>query len=121
MKRTVIHIYQHDLPVRNGPYTMANAQFWALDTTLVKLVTDTGECGWGETCPVGPTYAEAHAGGARAALIEMAPELIGAEVLPLTIQRHMAGLLNGHNYAKAAIDIAVHDALGKSTGLSVAA
>jgi len=120
MKITDIYIYQHDLPVRNGPYTMANAQVWSLDTTLVKLVTDSGEIGWGETCPVGPTYAEAHAGGARAALIEMAPGLIGAEVLPLTIQHHMAALLNGHHYAKAAIDIAVHDALGKSVGLSVA-
>ncbi|MDC0913657.1 mandelate racemase/muconate lactonizing enzyme family protein, partial [Paracoccaceae bacterium] len=86
---------------------------------LVRIETDTGATGWGETCPVGPTYAEAHASGARAALIEMAPGLIGTEVLPLAVQRKMAGLLNGHNYAKAAVDIAVHDALGKATGLSV--
>ena len=99
---------------------MANAEVWTLDTTLVKITTDTGVVGWGETCPVGPTYAEAHAGGARAALIEMAPGLIGTEVLPLTVQRKMTSLLNGHNYAKAAIDIATHDALGKYTGLPVA-
>jgi L-alanine-DL-glutamate epimerase-like enolase superfamily enzyme len=116
-----IHIYQHDLPVKNGPYTMANAEVWSLDSTLVKIITDSGVVGWGETCPVGPTYAEAHAKGARAALIEMAPGLIGTELLPLTIQRKMTDLLNGHNYAKAAIDIAVHDALGKAWGLSVSA
>ena len=52
MKITEIHIYAHDLPVRNGPYVMANAKVWALDTTLVKIVTDTGLVGWGETCPV---------------------------------------------------------------------
>jgi len=121
MKIKTIDIYQHDLPVKNGPYTMANAEVWALDSTLVKIVTDSGVIGWGETCPVGPTYAEAHANGARAALQEMAPGLIGTEVLPLTVQRKMASLLNGHNYAKAAIDIAVHDALGKATGLSVSA
>lgn len=115
-----IHIYQHDLPVKNGPYTMANAEVWALDTTLVKLVADNGLIGWGETCPVGPTYAEAHAKGARAALIEMAPNLIGTEVFPLTMHRKMNSLLNGHNYAKAAIDIATYDLLGKSTGLRVA-
>jgi L-alanine-DL-glutamate epimerase-like enolase superfamily enzyme len=114
-----LDIYQYDLPVKNGPYTMANAEIWAVDTTLVKIVTDTGATGWGETCPVGPTYAEAHASGARAALIEIASGLIGTEVLPLAVQRKMAGLLNGHNYAKAAVDIAVHDALGKATGLSV--
>ena len=119
MRIKQLDIYQYDLPVKNGPYTMANAEVWALDTTLVRIVTDTGATGWGETCPVGPTYAEAHASGARAALIEIASGLIGTEVLPLAVQRKMAGLLNGHNYAKAAIDIAVHDALGKATGLSV--
>nr|WP_174819169.1 mandelate racemase/muconate lactonizing enzyme family protein [Ruegeria atlantica] len=107
------------MPVRNGPYTMARAQVWSLDTTLVKLVADNGLIGWGETCPVGPTYAEAHATGARAALALMAPDLIGAELLPVTLHRHMDSLLNGHNYAKAAIDIAVHDLLGKRYGVSV--
>jgi L-alanine-DL-glutamate epimerase-like enolase superfamily enzyme len=119
MKITEIHIYQHDLPVKNGPYTMANAEVWELDTTLVQIVTDTGVIGWGETCPIGPTYAEAFAEGARAALGQMASGLIGTEVLPLTVHRRMASLLNGHAYAKAAIDIAVHDALGKSIGQSV--
>ncbi len=120
MKIKEIHIYQHDLPVKGGPYVMASGAVAALDTTLVKIVTDGGVTGWGETCPVGPVYAEAHAGGARAALAAMAPGLIGTALSPLTVQRKMATLLNGHNYAKAAIDIAVHDALGKSVGLSVA-
>lgn len=120
MKIAEIHIFKHDLPVKNGPYTMANAEVWALDTTLVKLVSDTGIVGWGETCPVGPTYAEAHAKGARAALAEMASGLLGTEALPLTVRRRMNGLLAGHNYAKAAVDIATHDLLGKATGLNVA-
>ncbi|WP_264214066.1 mandelate racemase/muconate lactonizing enzyme family protein [Leisingera thetidis] len=119
MKIAEIHIYQHDLPVKNGPYTMANAEVWALDTTLVKLVADNGLTGWGETCPVGPTYADSHAGGARAALMTMAEGLIGAEVAPVTLHRRMDGLLNGHNYAKAAIDIAAHDLLGRHLGVSV--
>lgn len=120
MKLKEIHIFAHDLPVKNGPYTMANAEVWALDTTIVKLVADNGLVGWGETCPVGPTYAESHAEGARAALSAMAQGLIGAEVQPLTLLRRMDGLLNGHTYAKAAIDIAVHDLLGKHLGVSVA-
>ncbi|WP_170409994.1 mandelate racemase/muconate lactonizing enzyme family protein [Ruegeria atlantica] len=119
MKITEIHIYSHDLPVKNGPYTMANAEVWALDSTLVKLVADNGLVGWGETCPVGPTYAEAHAAGARAALAQMANGLLGAEVSLLGLHRRMDGHLNGHNYAKAAIDIAAHDLLGKHFGVSV--
>ncbi len=120
MKIAEIHIYSHELPVKNGPYTMANAEVWALDTTLVKLVAENGLVGWGETCPVGPTYAEAHAAGARAALATMAPGLIGAEVLPVPLHRRMDVVLNGHNYAKAAVDIAAHDLLGKALGVSVA-
>ncbi len=120
MKIREIHIYAHDLPVKNGPYTMANAEVWALDTTLVKLVDDSGTVGWGETCPVGPTYAEAHAGGARAALAEMANGLIGADLWPVSLHRNMNSLLNGHNYAKAAIDIAAHDLIGKKLGVNVA-
>ena len=120
MKIAEVHIYQHDLPVKNGPYKMANAQVYALDTTLVRMVSETGLEGWGETCPVGPTYAESHAGGARAALSHLAPALIGVEVAPIPVRRAMDGVLNGHNYAKAALDIATYDLLGKSTGLRVA-
>ena len=94
MKIREIHIYQHNLPVRNGPYTMANAEVWALDSTLVKLVADNGLIGWGETCPVGPTYAQSHALGARAALSEMAPGMIGTEITGIrTLHRKMDALI----------------------------
>lgn len=119
MKISSLTIYQYDLPVKNGPYTMSYGEIDALDTTLVKLVADDGSVGWGETCPLGPLYAEAHAEGARAALAQIAPGLIGTELLPLTVHRRMDQLLNGHAYAKAAVDIAVHDALAKSLGLRV--
>lgn len=120
MKIAQLHIYKYDLPVKNGPYTMSYGEISSLDTTLVKLVSDTGIVGWGETCPLGPIYAEAHAKGARASLSEMAPGLIGTDILPLSVHRQMDRLLHGHNYVKAAVDIAVHDALSRSLGLRVA-
>ncbi|MEB8388730.1 mandelate racemase/muconate lactonizing enzyme family protein [Rhodobacteraceae bacterium KMM 6894] len=119
MKISEIHIYQHELPVKNGPYRMASATVWSLTTTLVKLVAEDGSIGWGETCPVGPTYAEAHSAGALAALTVMAPGLIGGDVLPVPLHARMDALLFGHNYAKAAIDIAAHDLLGRRLGVSV--
>lgn len=120
MKITELHIYAHELPVRNGPYRMAMTEVWTLPTTLVKLVSDSGHVGWGETCPVGSTYAEMHVAGARAALGAMAQGLIGCEVTPLALHQRMESLLNGHSYAKAAIDIAAHDLLGRALGVSVA-
>ncbi|SAK90431.1 muconate and chloromuconate cycloisomerase [Caballeronia hypogeia] len=119
MKIKSIHLYQYELPVLNGPYRMAKADVYSLTTTLVKLVADNGLFGWGETCPVGPTYAESHPAGALAALSAMAPGLIGADVLPMPLHDRMEGLLNGHSYAKAAVDIAMHDLLGKHYGVSV--
>jgi 4-hydroxyproline betaine 2-epimerase len=121
MKIAQIHVYAHGLPVKNGPYAMSNGAVWALDTTLVRLVADNGLTGWGETCPVGPTYQPQHALGARAALAEMAPGLLGANPLqPLALRRLMDSRLDGHRYAKAAIDIAAHDLMGKHYGLRVA-
>lgn len=119
MRIAEIHIYRHELPVQDGPYRMANTEAWSLTTTLVKIVADNGLTGWGETCPVGPTYAEAHADGAMAALKLMAPGLIGAPLLPLQLHRAMDGLLHAHNYAKAAIDIAAHDLIRKRLGVPV--
>lgn len=116
-----IHVYTHPLPVKDGPYVMASATVWSLETTLVKLVADNGLTGWGETCPVGPVYQPHHARGAQAALAEMAPGLLGANPLqPLALRRRMDALLNGHRYAKAAIDIAAYDLMGKHFGVRVA-
>ncbi|EYD77278.1 L-alanine-DL-glutamate epimerase [Rubellimicrobium mesophilum DSM 19309] len=121
MRITEIHVFAVPLPVKDGPYRMASGEVWALDSTIVKVVCDDGLVGWGETCPVGPTYQPQHAAGARAALAEMAPGLIGADPLqPLALRRRMDGLLNGHRYAKAAIDIAAHDLMGRHYGARVA-
>ena len=121
MKIQRITVFQHDLPVKGGAYRMANASVTHLDSTIVRVESDCGTVGWGETCPVGPTYAPSHAEGARAALTEMAPHLIGTDLdKPVLLNRKMDSLLNGHRYAKAAIDIAAYDAIGKKTGRSVA-
>ncbi|MEM1078892.1 MAG: mandelate racemase/muconate lactonizing enzyme family protein [Pseudomonadota bacterium] len=118
MKIREIHMFSHDLPVRNGPYRMASGDVHAVTTTLVKLVGADGTVGWGETCPMVPTYAEAHRAGARAALELLAPALVGTPAWPLSLHNRMDNLLCGHAYAKAAIDIAAHDLIGKTLGLS---
>lgn len=121
MKISEIHVYSHNMPVKNGPYNIASSKVYSLDTTLVKIVADNGLFGWGETCPVGPTYQPHHSKGAVAALEEIAQGLIGTDLLqPVVLRRKMDGLLNGHGYAKAAIDIAAYDLMGKHFGVRVA-
>ena len=100
-----IHVYQMDLPLGGKLYRMSDGTHTTMDSTIVEIVSDTGISGWGETCPVGPTYQPQHALGARAALNEMSPNLIGRPVTgPLAMRRSLDELLNGHNYAKAATD-----------------
>jgi L-alanine-DL-glutamate epimerase-like enolase superfamily enzyme len=113
-----IHIYQKDLPVVDGPYTMSTMTLNSLDTTIIKIVSDTGVIGWGEVVPLGPLYQPQHAAGARAAIAEMAPALIGQNCLsPLLLRRLMDELLNGHSYPKAGIEIAQMDLMAKHFGL----
>lgn len=120
MRIKEIHIYTKHLPIMDGPYTMSRITLHELDTTLVKIVTDTDLFGWGEVCPIGSVYQPQHALGAQAAIRQMAPALIGENPLtPLLLRRYMDGLLNGHNYAKAAIDIAVMDLMGKHYGVRI--
>ena len=120
MKISEIHVYQVELPVLNGPYKMSHSSVWSLTSTLVKIVADNGQFGWGETCPVGSTYNASYSADAAGALGEMAQGLIGTPLHPVPLHRRMDELLAGHPYAKAAIDIAAHDALGKHLGLRVA-
>src|SRR4051812_9982561 len=99
MRIAEIHLYRIDLPLSGTVYRMSEGAYTALDSTVVEFVSDTGISGWGETCPVGTTYAPAHAAGARAAITQMAPGLIGRSVTgPLEMRRTLHSLLNGHNY-----------------------
>ena len=121
MRITEIAIYQLDLPFLNGPYRMSCGEFKVVDSTLVRIKTDTGVVGWGETCPIGPVYQPHHAKGARAALMEMAPGLIGEDPTKIVkLHRRMNALLSGHQYAKGAIDIAAHDITARHFGVRVA-
>ena len=120
MRITEIRVYSKSVPVVDGSYKMSTSAVKDLDSTIVEIVTDAKLSGWGETCPIGPVYQPQHMLGARAAIAEMALKLIGLELTSIgALWRRMDGSLNGHNYAKAALDIAAYDLLGKKLGVPV--
>ena len=91
-----------------------------LASTVVRVTTDDGIEGFGEVCPLGPAYLPAHAAGARAALQELAPAVLGLDAGNLAaVNAAMDGALMGHGYAKSAIDIACWDVLGRTVGRPV--
>jgi hypothetical protein len=51
MKIREIHVYAHDLPVKNPPRVMSSGTVWSLDTTLVRIVAEDGTEGWARPAP----------------------------------------------------------------------
>ena len=121
MKITQIKAYQVDLPLKEGRYNWSNDNFIKVfDSTVVEIVTDEGLTGFAECCPLGSAYLPSFARGVRAGLQELAPHLIGMDPLNIgAINRTMDAALRGHPYAKAPVDIACWDILGKATGQPV--
>ncbi|MBN3561603.1 mandelate racemase/muconate lactonizing enzyme family protein [Aliamphritea spongicola] len=121
MKIARIDVFQQDLPYSGGVYRLSGGrEYHSFDATFVRITTDTGLEGWGESTPFGATYIAAHALGVRAGIAEMAPQLIGLD--PRHVDRvndAMDGALVGHNHAKTAIDVACWDIFGKATGMPV--
>ncbi|MEM8645872.1 MAG: cis-3-hydroxy-L-proline dehydratase [Pseudomonadota bacterium] len=120
MKITRISVYQADLPMKEGSYSWSTQSFSAFDSTVVAIETDEGIIGYGETCPLGPSYLAAYPEGARTGIATIAPDLIGEDPTQLDrINDRLDLLLKGHPYVKSAIDMACWDILGKVTGLPV--
>jgi muconate cycloisomerase len=94
---------------------------------IIELLTDDDISGWGEA-PAGGTW-----GGAHMRYYGETPEtvkhiiedhlreaVVGCDPLDIAvIHQRMDAVIKGHPYAKAAIDIACHDAAGKGLGVSV--
>jgi len=119
MKISKIAVWHLNLPL-SKPYWLSGGRlkFEKLDSTIVRIDSDEGLHGWGESCPWGETYLPAFGGGARAAIELLAPTLLGENPVQIEkLNRLMDVNLPGHLYAKSAIDMACWDIIGKKAGL----
>lgn len=118
MRIARIDVYGYDLSYVHGRYVMSGGRvIETLPSTVVRVTTEDGVEGFGEVCPLGPAYLPAFGMGARAALMELCPPLIGVDAGNLgAVNASMDRALMGHGYAKSAIDTACWDALGRSVG-----
>lgn len=121
MKISQIELFQVDLPYSGGVYVLSGGRtYTTFDASIVRITSDDGTQGWGESTPFGSTYVAAHALGTRAGIAEIAPHLLGRD--PRQVDRIgdvMDAALVGHNHAKAALDVACWDLFGKALGLPV--
>ncbi len=113
-----VSVFGYDLTYAHGDYVMSAGRVVnVLPSTVVRIATRGGVEGFGETCPLGRTYLPGFGEGARAALRELAPALIGVDAANLAaVNQAMDATLRGHEYAKSAIDVACWDILGPGRG-----
>jgi len=121
MRIRAIHVYSLDLPLAGAGYTFAKGKkLTTVDTTVVRVDTDEGSSGSGETCPIGRTYLPSYPEGIRTGIGVLSAHLIGQDPARIgAINETMDKRLEGHAYVKSAIDVACHDILGRSSGLPV--
>ena len=122
MKIVSITAYAQWQPFVDGTYTCSGGRSAAgFDSTIVRIDTDAGVTGWGEYAPLGSFYDPAFVGGAREGLRLLAPLLIGVNPCATgALNRLMDLHLNGHPYAKSALDMACNDIAAKAAGQPLA-
>ncbi|WP_210364054.1 dipeptide epimerase [Bacillus sp. REN3] len=119
MKITAVHLYAIRLPL-NKPFIVSYETYHDMPSVIVKIETDEGISGYGEGVADEHVTGETWEGTFHIIRNTLAPALIGKN--PLEIERihdEMDGLLYGSPTAKAAIDIACFDILGKKVGQPV--
>lgn len=110
MKVEVLHI-----PLKK-PFRIAFAVQDHAENVLVKLTTDEGLWGIGEAAPFEPVTGET-AATVQEALRLFRPGLLGRDACDLEgAHRMMDRVLAGNTAAKAAVDVALYDILGKAMG-----
>ncbi len=114
---TRVRAYRMLHPFRRGGYRMGSSASAGFDSLVVRLDTDDGVTGYGETSVINSVYAEAFAAGARAGVNDLAALLVGADpTQPGTVLALLDANLRGHPYVKSAIDMACWDAKAKAAG-----
>lgn len=101
------------------PVYMAGVEIKQADNILIRIEADNGTVGWGEAAEA-PTMTGETVEGMFAAASYILPALIGRDAEDIEgATRTMTGRMYGNNAAKAAIEIALHDLVGRATNRPV--
>jgi muconate cycloisomerase len=115
------------LPVRRPHHWVGHAARIGEGYAVLRLELESGIIGWGEAQVIGTwggdhgaRYGETPKMTATALREILLPAIAGHDVTEIEqLHARMNRVLRGYPYAKAAIDVALHDAIGKIYGLPV--
>ncbi|HUT47717.1 MAG TPA: enolase C-terminal domain-like protein [Alphaproteobacteria bacterium] len=118
MKITRIETIPAALPYAK-PMRMAGQLLTMAEVAVVRIETDSPIVGWGEATAA-PIFSGETVSSVMAAIAHLEPALIGTDPRDVVrLDRLIGSLLVGNSGARAALDMAFHDILGKSVGLPV--
>lgn len=120
MRITKLSIHRVSLAAWGGEtrYSQGRARDIEIETNVLRLETDDGLIGWGESCTAPSYYYPTLSSGTRAAIEHVAPLLLGED--PTNVNQRMieiGGFMRGQRPAKAAIDMALWDLAGQAAGV----
>ncbi|MBW9144740.1 dipeptide epimerase [Clostridium sp. CM027] len=116
MKIQDIRIGKINTPLRQ-PYKVGKRLLNFSDEIVIKMVTDTGEIGYGSAAPT-PLITGETQSSIIGAIEYIKPEIIGLDIDNIEeIMKVIHGSMHGNNSAKAAIDVAIYDLLCKKYGV----
>lgn len=119
MKITTLTLWQVPLTAHDTYYMAEGKTCDTITSVILRIDTDAGLEGWGEVCPI-PHYLPAYAEGVAPAVEYMAPALLGTDPIgPGAVMDRLNDYLQGHDYAKSLIDMALWDLTGKAAKLPV--
>lgn len=120
MKITRLSVYRVSLAAwpAETRYTVGLAREIEIETNVLRLDTDAGVTGWGESCTAPSYYYPTLSSGTRAAIEHAAPLLLGADPRnPRGLMQRLGEYMRGQKPARAAIDMALWDLAGKAAEL----
>ncbi|MGV9710898.1 mandelate racemase/muconate lactonizing enzyme family protein [Gordonia sp. NPDC003424] len=118
MKITAIEAIPFAIPYTK-PLKFASGEVHAAEHVLVRVHTDDGIVGVAEAPPRPFTYGETQDGIIAVVTKVFAPQVIGLTLLEREVVTGRLARTVGNPTAKAAVDMAIWDALGKTLGLPV--
>lgn len=107
------------LPLRE-PFVVAYARWEAMPAVILELHTDDGIIGWGEAVPDETVTGESH--GAAISMLRdvLLPVVLGRDAADIDgAHAAMGTTVSGNPSVKAAVDIALHDVLGRAGRMPV--
>ncbi len=113
MKIERVEVLQKQVPYKK-PFAIAGGITTVCQHAIVKITADDGTFGLGEAATM-PAYCDETHTGVEAILREkLIPVIIDCDPFDINaIMERLGGAVDGNHYAKASIDLALHDLVGK--------